>query len=333
MNKFRMYINKDSFYLARALFFAFIVASFFAFILPIDGFKDRGSYIRMASKPFEEMRDYWNEGFLSWFFNEPVFYLINTALKVFPLSSEQALATLIFLSSFLFYSSIFSKAKYHTLKIILLLSAPMIFNNFVMQIRQGVAIAIFTFVWLHCEKSFLWRSSVLFFASLIHSSFFIIFLLYLVYKFMKVIHFDRLSFIFIFILIGVFIGVFLIDFAIMLGARQGFQYLDISTNNSGLGLIFIFLPILILLYMRSYTISSDDFFLTCVFAFYCGMYFYFPVARRILENVLPLIFLLALRGGGLYVWMQFSIFSLWIAAYYFVNFSRPFLGMGRVFYD
>ncbi|MBE0472456.1 MAG: EpsG family protein [Methyloprofundus sp.] len=307
-------------------FFVFFISALYSliisFILPLNGFKDRGNYLIYADKSLEFITGYFDQGVVSFLTNEPVFLSINYFLSLF-FSPELTLQLLIFIFSFIFAFAVLSYDKKLFLWLLLLLLLPQVLKNNIMQLRQGYAVAIFTFAWicLHGKPRFF----LIALTPLMHSSFFVVLLFLLIYK---AAHWIKLNFglrAFLVGLAALVASVALLYLASVVGARQGARYNDAGLNVSGLAFLFWFMVFSVFLFQSKSWFSKHGFPVATLLV-YLVMYFTFPLSARVFESTLPLVMIagFSMQGWKLY---SFKILFLFYFFYqYYLGLQKPFLG-------
>lgn len=294
----------------------------FSFVLPLDGFKDRGNYLIYAEKASEFIARYLDQGVVSFLTNEPIFLSVNYFLSLF-FSPELTLQLLIFLFSFIFAFAVLSYDKKLFLWLLLLLLLPQVLKNNVMQLRQGYAVAMFTLAWLclHGKP----RIFLIALTPLMHSSFFVVLLFLLIYK---TAHWIKLNFglrAFFVGLAALVASIALLYLASVVGARQGVRYADADLNVSGLAFLFWFVVFSLFLLQPKSWFTKHGFPVVTLLV-YLVMYFTFPLSARVFESTLPLVLI---AGFSMQGWKLYSfkfLFLFYFCYQYYLGLQQPFLG-------
>lgn len=307
----RFLINSLSYKLA--MFFIAVAYAYILTIQPVDLFVDRNNYLSYALNSGEIFNRYLTQGWLSFFFNEPLWLGVNIFLKSL-FSPESTLRIIIFFSSFVTaYLALQHKPRWFFI-IFLILFLPQVLKNNIIHLRQGLAIAIFLCGWFSTRKNI--RYAFFIFACLIHASFFIIVFLMLLNHFL--IRF-RLGFELRTAAIffgGIFVGFLGLWLAGFLGARQANEYVDGAAEVSGLA--FIFWTVIAGLYvLQGKSFLRKNSLQFSLIIFYLSTYFLLPVTARVFESglILILISLLGLtshRKHAFFLAFSFYFIFQWI---------------------
>ena len=154
------------FFLLVALVYASLLCSF-----PMDGLADRDNYLDMARVSPLIIARHAGSGLQSLIANEPVWLAINSALG-FLFEDEVVVRIIIFFSAFIVSYLLLINNPKNFFWLLLILVFPQVMKNFVIHLRQGLAIAVFMLGWFSSGNK-----KRVFFIGLtpfIHSSFFII---------------------------------------------------------------------------------------------------------------------------------------------------------------
>jgi hypothetical protein len=304
--------------LPSALMYSLILIT----LIPTVGIIDRGNYLNYADYPELILLSNYESGLVTVFFNEPVFLLINFFLSFF-LNEENVVRAIIFFGSFT-TSFLILKYNYRYFVILLFfLLMPQVLKNYVIHLRQGLALSFFLIGYLSKRKYIFF----IFLSPLIHSSFFlIIFLIYIV-KFLEKINFDFSLKIGFNILFGILLSLILETAGSLIGARQVNEYQFTDEKTSGIGFLF-WLFILFIFYMQGKNFSKSNFLSISVLIFYLTTYFFIPVTARIFESG---IILILLSGIDLTYWRKYTFLGLivfYTALTYILNLGSPYFGWG-----
>jgi len=189
---------------------------------------------------------------------------------------------------------------------------PQVFKNFILHVRQGLAISLFLCGYLSTNKRI--RDICLIAAPFVHASFFFIWVLILLEKMARRVHFAIDLRLLYSSICSIVLGLGGLRIAALLGARQGYEYPTIGSQmETGLGFIFWFYILMLMIlqgksYIEKHSISISGIML------YLGMYFFSPIAARVFESILPLVFLSLLKLND---WRKFYAFSGFLV--YFVS--------------
>lgn len=312
-----------------AVALSFLYAYFLAFVLPIDAFKDRENYLVYAADSGSAMARYLDSGVLSFLVNEPLFLLANYLLSLF-LAPEAVLSLLIFGFAFLFAFSMLGYNRKLIFWLLLALLLPQVLKNHVVQLRQGYAVALFTYAWLYLGGSKKWFLIAL--TPFIHASFFIIGCFLAVYWFSSWVRlkFDLTSTVFFAMSVA---SVFLIFFfADLLGSRHTLRYSGLDLNVSGSAFVFWSLVFAIFCFQSREWYESHSFAALFVLV-YLGMYFTFPLSGRVFESVLPLVLIAGFSTRGYYQYAFISLFLVYFLGQIYLGLGQPLLGFADPSYE
>ena len=126
-----------------SLFYALSVTIFFIFAR--NEVPDRAAYIKFLEASYDYLFTRWNEGFFIFFFNEPIWSLINFGLSTMfdKISANNLLIIIIFFSAYIFCSSLLRLSPKNMYWLFLFIFMDPIIKNFITHIRQGFAMGIF----------------------------------------------------------------------------------------------------------------------------------------------------------------------------------------------
>lgn len=312
-----------------AVVLSFLYAYFLAFELPIDAFKDRENYLIYAADAGSAMARYLDASILEFLVNEPLFLLANYVLSLF-LGPESVLSLLIFGFAFLFAFSMLGFNRKLIFWLLIALFLPQILKNHVVQLRQGYAVAIFTYAWLYLGGSKKWFMIGL--TPFIHASFFIVGCFLVVYWFSSWVKmkFDLKST--VFFAISVF-AVFLIFFvADLLGSRHALRYSGFDLNVSGSAFLFWSMVFAIFCFQSREWYAKHSFAALFVLV-YLGMYFTFPLSGRVFESVLPIVIIAGFSTRGYYQYAFISLFLVYFLGQIYLGLGQPLLGFASPSYE
>lgn len=254
--------------------------------IPNENFFDYSNYLQYAEAPWAALLVNWAINPLSALANEPVWLGLNAGLALV-FEPEGVVRAIIFLSA----STVALKVLRFNPKLLpllfLLLFMPMVIKNFLIHLRQGVAIAIFLLGWFASSR---WRVPVMVLAASVHISFaFILLILGLAWTARRL-HLGPDLRAVVFIGTGVSIGAGLGWLAALFGARQAQEYDFVMAEVSGFGFVLWALILALMClegrkYLRNYMFESG------VVFFYLATYFLIEVTGRIFESGAILVFL------------------------------------------
>lgn len=292
--------------------------------LPMDNVIDRCNYLLFPQDSIVIIARNFAAGWLPTLTNEPLWWLLNVCLGSWMEPEHLVRAIIFFPATVLAYKVINSDSR-NIIWLLLFLVVPQVIKNYIIHLRQGLAISVFISAWF-MEPS--WRRSLMLWSTpFIHASFFfILFLLAFTKATQKIFLTPKLR-IFLFLIAGLCIAATLTYVGQMLGARQAYEYEAAVENISGLGFVFWFAM------LGVFCSEGKDFIRAHVFeigtiTFYLGTYFISPVTARIFESGLLLVLLSGLR---LTHWRRI-IFLLMLVSYtlfsYIISLNKPLLGFG-----
>lgn len=281
-----------TFLLLGALFYATYLA-----MLPIDGYVDRDNYLQYVQNSEFLLSSNFGESYLYLFSNEPLWLLINQVVGSF-LSPEDGVRVLIFFSAFVFYfasgKEIFvNRSDLIRLWVVFLfvIFSPQILKNFIIHLRQGVALAVF-FLLAGSDKTLKRNVFFALLAAQIHSSFyFLFFILFGLYFFDRIGFGSRKS------LMATCAAILVVAplaslASVFFEARQSLLVEDLIAAS---GAAFIFwlavIAVLFVAFLKNKAYSDDwrFCFAVCAILLYLSLYYSFTYSGRIFESCLPLV--------------------------------------------
>lgn len=290
--------------------------------LPIDAFKDRVVYFAYTTTSDVIFYRYLVYDIKAIFANEPIWLYINVILIKF-LTPDQILQTIIFFSSFITSFILMRMENKNLFWIMIFLLVPAIIKNYIVHLRQGLAIAIFIAGYYSQSRTL--KPILLGITPFIHSSFFFILMMAGINYATGVMKFPlwmRITFITI---CYVATASLLEVVASGVGARQILEYQGAEVDVSGVG--FVFWTCVFLLFLSSgVTFLRQHTLPTSLLAFYLGTYFIVPFAARILESGLFLILICGLAMQGWRKAAFLSMLILFILLTYYFQSNEPLLG-------
>ena len=129
------------FFLLVAFVYASLLCSF-----PMDGLADRDNYLEMARVSPLIIARHFGQGVQALLANEPVWLAINSALGLI-WGDEVVVRIIIFFSAFIVSYLLLVNNPKNFFWLLLLLIFPQVMKNFVIHLRQGLAIAVFMLGW------------------------------------------------------------------------------------------------------------------------------------------------------------------------------------------
>lgn len=303
------------------LLVAFLYA-FFLVSLPMEGMADRANYLEMARiSPVIIAREL-AQGFNSFLANEPVWFLLNALLNL-RFSDVEVVRIVIFFSSFLVsYLLLLNNPKSFFL-LLLVLFFPQVMKNFVIHLRQGLAIAVFMLGWFSFD-----RKNKIFFIGLapfIHSSFFIIIAIMLggwLLKKLKTAPDIKLVAYFCF---SLSLSLLVATLSALIGARQATTTVITAEGVTGIGFLFWCGMLLIMLlqgrrFLHQHTVALG------ILIFYLVAYFFTPISGRVFESGILLVLLALLATTGWRRLVTLTLLLAFNAALMLVKYTQPLLG-------
>lgn len=231
------------------------------------------------------------------YFNEPLFLSINIFLNKW----FDPATTVYFLSNTILIVILYLLGKYSKNFLTFILGLCILFFSYYLFhfqfviLRQALATIFFIFFFRDGKKT-----NILFCltASFIHSSFFLISFLYILFIFFeKKIDYRKLSY--LFFVFSLFLSFFILKMASFLGVRQANQdhVLSSVTVGGGAFLVFSFLFLYMLFLYKG--IKDELFKMSLIFlACFLGFYFFNPIAGRLMSSFLFIILLVLVRDSG-----------------------------------
>lgn len=300
-----VYQSKKILYVFTAFIFSFFYISYYI-SFPNDILRDRSNYILYALN-FESITDD-RSGSISFYFNEPLFLLINKILSFFFTAENIPIVFVLFNTIILmfFLSKKSINIVFYLLGLLVVVFTPYIFQGQLTALRQSLATSFFMLAFFYIKDA----KKVLLvgcFCGLVHSIFFLIsFFYFLNFIFLEKKSFNvKMSFTFIAMFI-VSLSFFLI--AELFGLRQANVYSEVDSKIGG-GSFVLFLLVYIALYFKWSKILDDKLYLFVMIGlvlFLTG-YFLTPLSGR-LFNTFSLFLLLFLVSAN----SKFNIYILFL---------------------
>ena len=298
---------------------------FLTFYFPLDGsIIDRSNYLNYAENSKLISLYYLNDGILSFLFNEPVWLMINIVLSSF-LEPQNTLRTIIFVSSFTVSFLLLRNNLRYFWILLIILAFPNVIKNFIIHIRQGLAIAFFLIGWFSSSKSTKYFFFIL--SPFVHASFFIVVSIYLITETLKKMRFAFDIKLIVYLLIGLIVSFGLGFIASLLGMRQSNEYQFIAASSSGLGFLF-WLIILFLYVLNGKEFLRKNSFILGMIVFYLVTYFFVEVTARIFESVIILVLLASLELEKNSKIIVVGLFVIFIIYQFLSKIDMPYFGYG-----
>jgi hypothetical protein len=204
-----------------------------------------------------------------------------------------------------------SYPKYFLLLLLFLL-LPQVTKNYLVHVRQGLAISFFLWGWCATARST--RFLLFSLTPFIHSSFFFIILLLVITYFFRYFKFSLDLKIIVCFLLAISIGVSVPSLASLLGARQG-EFLSFESYNiSGIGFLLWGVVLSIMLSTEKKWLREHIFAMSLII-FYLTTYWMVEFAARVLESGLLIVFLAGLSLPG---WRRQAFVGVVLSAGYLV---------------
>lgn len=312
-------------YNTAILLFSILYASCVTFLIPMDdSIKDRINYLMYAENSLLIVARYLNESILTLLFNEPVWLLINIILSFF-LEPQNTLRTIIFFSSFSVSFLLLRNNLQYFWILLIILVFPSVIKNFIIHLRQGLAIAFFLIGWFSLSKS----KKYFFFAlsPFVHASFFLVIALYFLTSMLQKMKFAFDLRLIIYLIIGVVISFGLGFIASLLGMRQANEYEFTAASSSGLGFLF-WLAILLTYMSNGKEYLRKNSFILGMIVFYLVTYFFVEVTARIFESVIILVLLASLELKLKQKYIVFCMIVCFTILSYVLRLDQNYLGFG-----
>jgi hypothetical protein len=307
-----------------SLFYSFILI----FLIPVDGsILDRANYLEYAGTSEVIILRNISSGLLPFIVNEPIWLLINIFFNQF-VQPEVTVRIIIFFASFVSCILILKSNSKHLLILFIILLFPNVLIKYIIHLRQGLAVSFFLLGWFSSKKNT--RLILYFISPLIHSSFFIVLVLYILSKIVQNIKIsNELSFILV-VIFGLITSFMISNVSIFLGARQGEEYNFNIIQVSGIGFLFWTL-IYIIFSLQGKSFIKNHHFELSILIFYLSTYFFLDVTGRIFESV---VILILLAGIDLTKWRKLAFLyavTAFVSISWILNYNKSWFGWGLDF--
>lgn len=321
---------KGYLYYCLIVSFALAYASVLTYINN-SGFNDHQFYVEYAINAPYLMHVYWSRGILSFLFNEPVWLALNRFLGAL-LGPEEVIRVFVFISAFItaFVAIRQQRKGGYLILFLLFLLLPQVIKNNIIQLRQGLAIAIFIMGWYSNRRVLRWATTII--APFIHSSFFFIWVILAGIKLLSAVRIagSKLSLTMKLLCITavcILMAMLGVAVAAFLGARQGAGYERWGEDVSGLGFMF-WLCILFTYLGQGKDFVRENLLSISVIVFYLAAYFVSPISARVFESAL---LILLISGVSLTSWRKWSyvtLFAFYFSLEWYQRLGQPLLGWG-----
>ncbi len=294
-------------------------------LFPMEGLADRDNYLEMARVSPLILARHLGQGVHSLFANEPVWLAINSVLGLL-FADTIVVRIIVFFSAFVVSYLLLVNNPKNFFWLLLVLIFPQVMKNFVIHLRQGLAIAVFMLGWFSAGNK-----KRLFFIGLspfIHSSFFIIIAILLggwVLKKLKMAPDVKLL---LYFCVSLALALLVSQFAGLLGARQATTTAITSEAASGIGFLFWTAMFVLLLlqgrrFLHQYTVAFG------ILIFYLAAYFFTPIAGRVFESGVVLVLLALFATNGWRRIMAMTILLAFNAALMLLSYTQPLMGFSE----
>ena len=308
-------------------FTRFLFATIYAYTLmnlPLLDFHDRVNYLIYASDS-DFIQTFYSHSWVSYLSNEPIWLAINSYLTNH-FRSDDVVRLIIFVSAFTTAWITLSQREHSLYLLVIVLFVPGILQNFIVHLRQGLAISLFVIGYFSRHRTV----ACVFMASsaLIHSAFFLINGMYIITviinKSSYLTYFQKCC---VAISVSAIIPILISFLSGWFEFRQVDEYRYASTSFSGLGFISWFAIFIVLLSGgRAFVIKN--LFPVSITALYLAGYFVLPYSARIIECALISIVIcgysLPHNKKNVFV----IIIALQSAAFYLLNLNQNWFGWG-----
>ena len=274
--------------------------------LPDIEFHDFYNYLGYADNSLIILLRNFQNGIAAFLSNEPVWLIINAGLRM-QLGTEAVVRTIIFFSAFSFAWLVLRHHPKQFIWLILFLFLPQVIKNYLIHLRQGVAIAIFLWGWFSVKGYLRWLLIGL--APFIHASFFFILFLLALTQILRILRFASGLKAITYGSAGLVVALSMGALAELVAARQGEFYTFAQSGGSGLGFL-LWVLILILMISTGKTWLRKHAFECGLVIFYIVNYWLNEVSGRIFESGLIVVLIACLSLPG---WKKYTFLVLVIS--------------------
>ena len=291
------------------------------------------SYLEYASNSTQLLFSrYQDLSFLGFLLAEPVWLGINAFLgAVF--DEELVVRIIIAASAGMMVTAMLRLTKWNVLACIGFLLFPTVLSNYVIHLRQGLAISTLL-LFLAFWPGWLLVGATL--AALIHTSLFVILGLLLIVRnpiskrFLKA--GATISTFAVWTLFVVSVPIYLQEFLGFWGDRRADDYdFRIESTASGLGFGLWVVILLVFLVKRPTTLSDEWRYAVALISMYVGWYFFLEIGARVLGSGLVFVWLAGSRLEGKGRWMFWSLWFVGAVVAWILQWERvaSFWGVGE----
>lgn len=291
-------------------------------LFPMEGLADRANYLEMARVSPIILARHLGEGLHTLFANEPLWLIINSGLG-FIFEDVIVVRIIVFFSAFVTSYLILIKNPKYFLLLLLVLIFPQVMKNFVIHIRQGLAIAVFMlgFYSTTSKNKIFWIGLTPF----IHSSFFIILAIMIGAWFLQKLKTAPDLKITVYAIGSVSLALLITQLAALIGARQANTTAVMEEATSGIGFMFWIIVLLLLLFQGRRFLQQH---ITAIgiLILYLASYFFTPIAGRVFESGFLLVIIAIISTTG---WRNTALIGMLMAfnaALMMVQYTRPLMG-------
>lgn len=281
--------------------------------IPFEGIKDRGNYLSYPRRSEIILYRLGQGTVVHLFANEPLWLWVNS-IGYQLISSDSIVRFVIAVGSFPTALVVLRQrieAKHFWFLVFILFFIPVL-KNYIVHLRQGMAIGVFLAFWAIGNRK--WTAVGLGVAALIHASFFVVGVVWLVAWFfstLKARTFTRLA---LYAGLGVLLSLSLGQIASFLGARQAAALEgEVVLNISGLGFLFWLFIFSGFLWTGISFVRKHSFEIGML-VFYLSNYFITPFSARILESaIVPILLMVPKTNPKARVWLfaAFAFYMTW----------------------
>jgi hypothetical protein len=266
------------------MIFSFLICNI-EYLLQIDilNITDRVRYHRQIEIIDIILNGTFAAGFYYNIFSEIVYWCIIFFLSLFNLSPSIIFKILIFICvTIALYTLIIKKGVPKLWSIIAILT-PLVLVNYVMTLKQGVAISVFLIGYYYSSG---WKSIFLLsITPLIHFSFLIILPILWLSKTKFILKLPNILNVIFMLAFSYIVGASILKITTLLGLNNlAIQYSEFVEVRFGFGIIF-WSGILLLFFMEGHRFTNKNIFPILVIVFYLGSIFIFSPFSRIIQNI------------------------------------------------
>lgn len=303
-----------------ALLYASLLCQF-----PMEGVVDRENYLEMARVSPLIMARHLGQGIHSFFANEPVWLAINSVLGLLFADTEVVRIIVFFSASVVSYLLLVNNPK-NFFWLLLVLVFPQVMKNFVIHLRQGLAIAVFMLGWFSAGSKK--RRFFIGLSPFIHSSFFIIIAILLGGWLLKKLKMAADIKLLLYFAVSLSLALLVAQLSALVGARQAETTAVTAEAASGVGFLFWSAMLMLLLlqgrrFLHQYTVATG------ILIFYLAAYFFTPISGRVFESGVLLVLLALLATTGWRRIIALTVLLAFNAALMLVSYTQPLMGFAE----